>query len=253
MTKLSKELAFQIAEFEGGSKDNVITKEAYVVICIKNEKEAEKIAQLVKKIQEEISNEFAITDTNIRFVSQREESIPKTAVDETGTRKLLLLLNSLPNGIQSMSADVPGLVETSLNLGILKLEEGQFTMRYSVRSSITSAKQALLDKIIYVTEGLGGAAEVSGMYPAWEYQRASKLRDKMVAIYEMIYGKKPKIEAIHAGLECGFLAEKLPGLDAVSIGPDILDIHTTAERLDIASTKRVWEYLLEVLREKSAS
>ena len=162
----------------------------------------------------------------------------------------MLLLLALPNGIQTMSADVKGLVETSLNLGVLKLDTQELSLCYAVRSSVSSAKEALLDKMTWLTEGLGGAAERSGDYPAWEYKRDSAFREKLAAVYERMYGKPPVIQAIHAGLECGLLAGKLPGLDCISIGPDMKDVHTTEEKLSISSTKRVWEFILEVLKEK---
>ena len=149
-----------------------------------------------------------------------------------------------------MSADVEGLVETSLNLGILKTEERQLTLRYAVRSSVGTAQSALIEKMAFITQGLGGGIEVSGEYPAWEFRRDSKLREKMEAVYEKMYGKKPQIKAFHAGVECGLLAGKLPGLDCISVGPDMDAIHTTEETLSISSTKRVWEYLLEVLKTK---
>ena len=171
-------------------------------------------------------------------------------LDKDSTRQAVLLVNALPNGIQAMSADVEGLVETSLNLGVLKLAETELTVTYAVRSSSGSAQEALLNKMTYLTQGLGGSIRITGRYPAWEYRRDSALREKMCAVYEKMYRKKPVIEAIHAGLECGLLAGKLPGLDCISIGPDMESVHTTEEKLSISSTKRVWEFILEVLKTK---
>ena len=145
---------------------------------------------------------------------------------------------------------MPGLVETSLNLGILKYEEGMFLAEFSVRSSVESAKHALIGKLQGVTELVGGTVEVTGDYPGWQFRRESPLRDKMTAVYEEMYGTKPRVEAIHAGLECGILGSKIPDLDCVSIGPDMKDIHTTEETLSISSTRRVWEYLVKLLERK---
>ena len=156
----------------------------------------------------------------------------------------------MPNGIQSMSADIRGLVQTSLNLGILKTKDGELELDYSVRSSVMSEKEMLIDKVCLLLKSQGGSWDISGDYPAWEFRQDSPLRDKMVKVYEEMYGKAPRIEAIHAGLECGILAGKLPGLDCVSIGPDMKDIHTPEERLCISSTKRVWDYVLEILKKK---
>ena len=110
------------------------------------------------------------------------------------------------------------------------------------------AKEFLKDKITHFVTYMGGTVTCKGDYPAWEYKKDSALREDMVRIYREMYGKEPVIQAIHAGLECGILAGKLEGLDAVSIGPDMIGVHTTEEKLSISSTKRVWEYILEVIK-----
>lgn len=249
MITLSKTVKYKLAAYDGGSKDNAIPRECRIVICVAPEA-VDSVRQVIDKLQQDISAEYAVTDPDIRFVVDTDTGRPLSMLDETSTRRVITFVNSLPNGIRRMSADVEGLVETSLNLGVLKLDGSVLQLRYAVRSSVESAKDALIDKLTYVTEGLDGTVELSGDYPAWEYKRDSALRDKMVAIYERMYGKKPVIEAIHAGLECGLLAGKLPGLDCISMGPDMQSVHTTEEKLSISSTKRVWEYLLEVLKTK---
>lgn len=156
-------------------------------------------------------------------------------------------LYSLPCGVQAMSADVQGLVETSLNLGILKVDGGRVSAEFSVRSCVESSKQALLDKVQALTALAGGRCEITGDYPGWAYRVDSPLRDKMIALYEDMYGEKPRVEAIHAGLECGILASKITDLDGISFGPNMYDIHTTEETLSISSTQRVWDYLVRLL------
>ena len=153
----------------------------------------------------------------------------------------------VPFGIQKMSGSIEGLVETSTNIGIMKLEEENFMGTSSVRSSVGAASDALSDKLCYLTEFLGGTYTVQGAYPAWEYRKDSPLRDKMVEVYQDMYGEKPNVVAIHAGLECGLFYKKMAGLDCVSLGPNMKDIHTSEEVLDIASTERVWKYLVKVL------
>ena len=154
-----------------------------------------------------------------------------------------------------MSHDIEGLVQTSLNLGILSTKEGnassgnEVSFTFSVRSSISSQKGELIDKICCLMESLGGSVSCKGDYPAWEYRQESPLRDLMTSIYEKQYGKKPVINAIHAGLECGIFSDRLPGLDCVSFGPDIKDIHTPKETLDVESVQRTWNYILEILKE----
>ena len=167
---------------------------------------------------------------------------------EEGMKKALVLINNLPGGIQSMSADIAGLVETSLNMGIVSLEEKELRIEFAVRSSVVSARDALTARIRNLVEYAGGSLEVIGVYPAWEYKKDSVLREDAVRIFEQMYGKAPQVEAIHAGLECGILAGKIKDLDAISIGPDMIGIHTFEEKLSISSTKRVYEYVLEVLK-----
>ena len=142
-----------------------------------------------------------------------------------------------------MSADMPGLVQTSLNLGILKADVEVLRAEYSVRSSVESEKDNLIAKLSALVELTGGDYVVTGDYPGWKYRVHSPLREKMVKLYAEMYGTEPKVEAIHAGLECGLLGSKI-------MGPDMKDIHTTEETLSISSTKRVWEYLVRVLETK---
>ena len=163
------------------------------------------------------------------------------------TAKVIALLCSCPNGVQKMSEAIPGLVQTSLNLGIAKLGSSM-SLTFSVRSSVNAEKEELLQKLRDLAAFYGASYSQMGEYPAWEYKEDSRLRDLMVKTYTDMFGKEPQVVAIHAGLECGLLSEKLPGLDCVSIGPQMHDIHTSREKLEIASTERTWKYLLEVLK-----
>ena len=172
---------------------------------------------------------------------------PVDALSPEDTRRAVSLILSAPNGVQAMEPDLPGQVRTSLNLGILRLEEGRLRLTWSVRSSAGAEKEKLIETLRALSDGCGGAFSRRGDYPAWEYRPASRLRDVMVRVYRERTGKEPVVETIHAGLECGLLAQKLPGLDAVSIGPDMRDIHSPRERLSIPSVRRTWEYLLAVL------
>ena len=147
-----------------------------------------------------------------------------------------------------MMADMPGMVQTSLNMGILKLSEGEVSLTYSVRSSVEIEKEWLIKKIENLTGKVGVHCRISGVYPAWSYVPDSRIRTLMAETYEELTGKKPILEAIHAGVECGILCEKIPGLDCISYGPQMQDIHTTRERLNISSVKRNWELTLEVLK-----
>ena len=169
-------------------------------------------------------------------------------MDKASTEKALCMLTCLPNGIQAMSMDIPGLVQTSLNLGILDTGREELAATFCVRSSLGSQKEMLHRRLRTLMAQLGGTVSISGDYPAWEYRQDSPLRDLMTEVFWEQYGSAPQIEAIHAGVECGILAGKLPGLDCVSIGPNLLDIHTPRERMEIASVQRVWQFVLEVLK-----
>ncbi len=240
---------FRFMDMAGGSADNAIPSASHAQIFAREE-ECAALEESLKSFEEILRRELSVTDPGISITVAGKEQGEWEAFTKESTEKAEMLLFMMPNGIQAMSADIKGLVQTSLNLGILKMADGVLELDYSVRSSVMSEKQMIIDKVCLLLESQGGTYEISGDYPAWEYRQDSALRDKMVEIYEEMYGKKPRIEAIHAGLECGILAGKLPGLDCVSIGPDMKDIHTPEERLSISSTKRVWDYVLAVLKKK---
>ena len=162
-------------------------------------------------------------------------------------QKAFTLFDTLPNGVVAMSEEVPGLVETSLNLGILATERS-LVFDYALRSSKDDAKRSLAATLKSAIQKAGGQYQERGDYPAWEYRRDSRLRTVMVDVFRAQYGYEPKIDIIHAGLECGILSAKFPGLDCISMGPDLFDIHTPRESLSVSSVERTWKYLLEVLK-----
>ena len=164
--------------------------------------------------------------------------------------KAITALTLMPNGVQAMSMDLPDLVETSLNMGVIKVDEEEINLCFSVRSSLTSAKEFVGAKLKQLIEALGGTISYHGEYPGWPYARNSKLRDLCVKVYKEQYGKEPKVEVIHAGLECGILSSKIEGLDCISIGPDMYDVHTPDERISISSIVRVCEFIKAILAEK---
>ena len=172
----------------------------------------------------------------------------KEAWSSEQSAHLLALLAALPNGVQAMSNNIPGLVETSLNLGQLRAEGSEMRATFSVRSSVNADKYALLDRMKETAERFGASFATHGHYPAWEYRQESPLRDLMRRVYKEQYGTEPQVVAIHAGVECGFFCEKLPGLDAVSFGPDLLDIHTPRERMNVASVERTYRMTCEILK-----
>ena len=251
LRNVASTLPLQLAELKGGLADNAIPRETKAVLVFSGKEDRQRLDEMLKEAEKEIAEELGVRDSGFCLEWRYGTSIEKKQVLSTeDTRKAAAYLWALPNGVQSMSQELPGLVETSLNLGILTYAEGCLTAEFSVRSSVESAKKALIDQLTAVTELAGGYCEVEGDYPGWKYRAVSPLRDKMIRVYREMYHAEPKVEAIHAGLECGILGNKIADLDCVSIGPDMNDIHTTEETLSISSVKRVWEYLVRLLELK---
>lgn len=263
LEKLTGQAAAALVSLEGGVADNAIPREAIARIIVDKDK-MEQIQTLVKEQEQSFREQFSGTDPELRIECRMVAATDNT---ETGTaeknpdRKLLccstnsimsalVCLAKLPNGVIAMSQHISGLVETSLNLGIMRLADDALLLSYAVRSSVDQEKEVLCRRIQEIAAPYSAEVTVRNAYPGWAYRVDSPLRDKMCAIYEKMYGSVPKLEAIHAGLECGILAGKIPGLDCVSIGPDLKDVHTTQESMDIASVQRVWEYLITVLSER---
>ncbi len=240
LAEILKELPLRLISIDGGSKDNAIPRacSAYVL--------ADAPAEAFFAAARKVKATLPAGETAVEFSCEEAECslLPMT---EPCSKAVLGLLNELPNGVQAMSRDIEGLVQTSLNLGILKTEDGVCEMGFSVRSSVNQEKKDLMERLRELAKAYGASYSVSGEYPAWEYRKDSPLREVMVAAFEEQYGKKPVVEAIHAGLECGLFSDRLVGLDAVSFGPQMHDIHTSRERLSIASVERTWNYLLRVL------
>ena len=241
---LQKETAYEIISLAGGQKDNALTREADAELLVED---INAVKACAEKLQKGFREEYAGTDEKITVEITDLGAASAKVLHPTSREKVLFFLMEVPFGIQKMSGTIDGLVETSTNIGIVKLGEDEFLGSSSVRSSVEAAGAALSDKICYLTEFLGGEYTVQGAYPAWEYRKDSPLRDRMVEVYEEMYGEKPNVVAIHAGLECGLFYKKIEGLDCVSLGPNMKDIHTSEEMLDIASTERVWKYLVKVL------
>ena len=251
LRRLCEKMPVGLAELKGGLADNAIPRETVGLLVI-DKADSEKFASVLDTVEKEIQSELSSQDPDVFIKATEKESVAVECTTAESTRKAADFLSAVPNGVQAMSADMPGLVETSLNLGILEYAGGELRAEFSVRSSVESAKNALIGKLFALTELAGGSNTVTGDYPGWKFRKDSPLREKMVRLYEEMYGKAPKVEAIHAGLECGILGSKISDLDCVSMGPDMRDIHTTEETLSISSTRRVWEYLVRLLETKES-
>ena len=244
MSRIQKLMPLCLTSLSGGAKDNAIPRSCQATLVAMGIN-LERINDIAAALQEEVRANYDEPDATVQAFDV--DALGGNSLSTESTAKVISLLCSAPNGVQKWSADIEGLVQTSLNLGIAKLGD-RFSVTFSVRSSVNSEKQEVLDQLKALAEMLDGTYSQDGEYPAWEYRKESHLLDTMVRVYREMFAQEPKVEAIHAGLECGLFSQKLPGLDCVSIGPQMYDIHTTRERLEIASTERVWKFLLEVLK-----
>lgn len=239
LAEISEKTEIKVIELNGGEKDNAIARSAYAIVCAENTAEVFAEAERQNKLFRE---KFSLTDSGIRITAEQAET--KLAPLDCD---IVRLLSSAPNGVQKMSEDIEGLPQTSLNLGILRTVGDTVTVSFSVRSSVAAEKEQLIDELLRLTEECGGTIELAGGYPAWEYKKDSVLRDKCAELFFEQYSRAPEISAIHAGLECGIFSSGMPGIECISFGPDILDIHTPKESLSIKSTERVYDFLIKLL------
>ncbi len=237
------ETDLRLVSVRGGLKDNAIPREATAVLSAAD---ASVIQAVCARLDSELKSEYHSTDSEVFVsVSLTGSGLP---MDADTTARVLTFLTCAPNGIQVMSADMPGLVQTSLNLGVLTTTETEVQASFCVRSSVESQKQMLVERLTRLTKMLNGTISVSGDYSGWAFRPDSPLRELLTKVFTEQYGYAPKVEAIHAGVECGIFAGKLPGLDCISLGPDLTEIHTCREKMHIASVQRLWTMVLETLK-----
>ena len=246
---LAERQSIHLLSLEGGSKNNAIPREAEALLLVED---AESATRTIAKVESTLRSEYDVTDPDLALTCEKADaSLGENATVLTAAcfTKMLALFTALPNGVQRMDQHLPTLVETSLNLGVLRTEEQEVYGEYLLRSSLDSCLDALGAQMIQITESFGGTVHRADRYPAWEYMPQSAFRDKMIRLFREQYGKDPVVETIHAGLECGLFSKKIPGLDAVSIGPDMRDIHTPQERLSLSSTRRVYAYVRAIIEQ----
>ena len=244
MSRIQKIMPLCLTSLSGGAKDNAIPRSCQANLVAMGI-HLERINTIAEELQAEVREQYNEPEVTIQAFDV--DAMGGNSLSTESTAKIISLLCAAPNGVQSWSQDIEGLVQTSLNMGVIKLGD-RFNATFSVRSSVNTEKTELLDQLKKLAQMFDASYTQMGEYPAWEYKKESKLREVMVTSYRAMFGKEPKVEAIHAGLECGLFSEKLPGLDCISIGPQMHDIHTSRERLEIASTERTWNFLLEVLK-----
>ena len=236
----------RVAELNGGTFDNVIPSKTEAIFAVEKEKAA-LAEKTMRKAAEEIRAELAASDPDVR-VTLEPAACEKAYIIPEDSRKLLSLLFVLPNGVMAMSQSLPGLVQTSLSQGVLRLEENALRFGTFIRSSVNSERETLAARVTELLNLYGAKVAREGDYPAWEYRAESPLRDVAVQTYRELTGKEAKIFATHGGLECGLFSEKFPGLDCIAFGPNMHDIHSVNEKLDVASVGRFYELVCAILK-----
>ncbi|BFL12671.1 aminoacyl-histidine dipeptidase [[Clostridium] hylemonae] len=246
LNHIGKSVEISLAEINGGSKDNVIAMESTAEILV-----ADKDAAAVKAMADEMKavwdNEFMGDEPGLAVEADTSADSTVDVCDKAGTERVISYLVTCPYGVQGYSRKLKGLVETSMNIGILETAADHVKTVYLARSSVESKKQEMKEVLAACAKTAGGEGQCYNEYPAWQFNPESELRQIMEDVYEDMFGKKPEVTTVHAGLECGLFLGKKPELDCVSFGPDIMDVHSFNERLGIESTARSWKYLQAVL------
>lgn len=241
--ELSRLTNIRLCSIDGGAKDNAIPRTARAVVCCEDYSTVER---LVKTIDEEIGRELFIQDKNVKL-SVMPANEQRVFSAENGM-KILQCIMLIPNGVQTMNTEL-NMPETSNNLGVVRTNNSAVEIVCAVRSSFVTKKRNICNVIESIGTLCGGNTVYRGDYPAWEYNPSSRVKEVCTAKYKEMYGVEPAVETVHAGLECGLFAEKIPDMDMISFGPDLLDIHTPKERARLSSVERIWSFLIEVLKE----
>ena len=238
-------MPMRLISLEGGTFDNVICVKTTATVAV-SELDADRFEALALSYDKIYKNELLTSDPGVTLTFDRADCKEST-VTLPDTQKVLKALYILPYGVQNMSMDIKGLVQTSLNLGILKLTENSLKYSFLIRSSVATQKNELYERVKTVTELFGGTIKKHSDYPEWAYKKVSPLRDAALEAYRRVYGGEAVITATHGGLECGFFASKIPGLDCISYGPELHDIHSERERLGIPSVGRIYDLTCRIL------
>ena len=245
LSALNDEIEIGISEINGGEKMNAIAKRCEVLLSINDNIKFEKI---IDDVSANIKNELKTSDEFILIEYELVDEKKEIVLDQN-KKDLISLIRLMPQGIQTMSADIEGLVESSTNVGVIKTDENQISLNSAIRSSVRSLKYEITNRIDYLSKLTNSTHKLVAEYPEWQFKKESYIRDLMSKVYMDKFNDELKIDAIHAGLECGFLKEKLGDIDMVSLGPNMYDVHTPNEHVSISSVKNVYEFLLDVLKE----
>lgn len=238
--------SIKLATINGGNLRNAIAREAEAVVLVKKNF----INDFLKQIDEfglAIKNELKTTEPDLQIRSENTE-MPEFIIDDVSQNKLINALYAAPHGVMQMSRDIPNFVETSTNLASVKLIENYFLITTSQRSSVASALDDIVNMVAAVFHLIDAEVAHNDGYPGWTPNTNSEILDIAKNTYQKLFAEAPKVLAVHAGLECGLIGEKYPGMDMISYGPDIKGAHSPDERISISSTARFWEWTLEILK-----
>lgn len=244
---ISLELDYNLMSFDGGSKDNVISMDTTAKILVANEEIAKKVVEKAVEMKAIWDHEFMGEEPGLT-VDTTVESGNFQVMTKDSTKRVIQLLMTIPNGMIEYSRKLSGIVETSLNIGVVETKEDMVRTAHLLRSSVESRKHQLKEEMQLCAEAAGGKGVALSEYPAWQYNLNSELRDLMVDTYKELYGSEPEVSVVHAGLECGLFLGKRGDLDCVSFGPSMYEVHSYNERLSIESTQRTFEYLKAILK-----
>ncbi len=240
---VSKACDLHLAEINGGSRDNAIPRECFATILVAD---AEKALSIIKTEADKIKNELIADDRD--FAVSVETTEAKFAISAPRTLSLITLLRNLPHGVHGMSHQVPGLVETSSNLAVIKPTECGWAITVSSRSSVESKLDDMENRVECAVVAAGATVTHDSRYPGWDYLEGSPLQKLYLDTYHDMFGKNGRIIGIHAGLECGLLKGKIPDMDIISIGPNIRDLHSPDEVVSVSSMARTFDLLCEMLK-----
>ena len=241
-----EQFQMKLSTFDGGNLRNAIAREAYAVVMVPKGKTAQLIAE-AKGFEEMFQDEYHATEPGLKFMAV-ETDVPGSVIADEDFSKLVNALYACPHGVIAMSQDIPDFVETSTNLASVKFQEKEILITTSQRSSVESEKEDVTNMVVSVFNLAGARTKTSDGYPGWTPNPDSEIVDLTGKLYQKLFDQKPEVLAIHAGLECGLIGAKYPGMDMISFGPTIKGAHSPDERLEIASVKKFWDLTLEVLK-----
>jgi len=246
LNRLNEKIDLDLYYIEGGSKPNAIPRYTRVKVTIPKG-EYEKAKSIILDLDKELKNEFLHSDKDVEVMLNKLNEDANKVFSGNTKERLITAINLLPNGVQSMSMAIEGLVESSNNLGVIKTLEDHITLESAIRSSVGTLKQFISEQIGLLAKTLVASYERTSSYPAWQYKEDSYIREVIKETYRELYNKEINVSAIHAGLECGIFDEKFDNFDMVSLGPNMYGVHAPGEKLSISSTERTYNLLLKVL------